>query len=113
MEVGVTKLQSGMMNKFAWMLDGVTENRVYALSWRPVSALLNRFACDRVDSLYQKCFEDSKSLTSESNLFFVESIRFCPERFRTIFELILSWLESTRGTLRVDSISLTKDDKIS
>ncbi|MED6216954.1 hypothetical protein PIB30_012960 [Stylosanthes scabra] len=69
--------------------------------------LLNRFACDRVDSLYQKCFEDSKSLTSESTLFFVESIRLCPESLRTISESILSWLESTRVMFCKPQISLS------
>ncbi|MED6157159.1 hypothetical protein PIB30_020826 [Stylosanthes scabra] len=82
-------------------------NRVIALSLASrFSVKMNRFVDNRVDSLSLKTFEDSKSLSNESTLFFIESIRFLPESKRLFLKPIRSWLESTRSILqgiRVDS----------
>ncbi|MED6112623.1 hypothetical protein PIB30_063256 [Stylosanthes scabra] len=64
------------------------------------SVKMNRFVDSRVDSLSLKTFEDSKSLSSESTLFFIESICFLPESKR--FSVKMNRFVDSR----VDSLSL-------
>ncbi|MED6204446.1 hypothetical protein PIB30_009187 [Stylosanthes scabra] len=75
-------------------------NRMLALSLASrFSIKMNRFVDSQVDSLSLKTFEDSKCLSSESTLFFIESIRLLPESKRLFLKPIRSWPESTRYVL--------------